>query len=714
MWSPPKRVPPRYFSERRVKFRILFIALFCFLFYVVIVGRTFSLHLTDNLKLSRLAQAQYQKKITLAPKRGNIYDSNGEELAIDVKVDSIYANPKALNANQDLSKQLASILSLDFEKVEKLLAKEKKFVWLKRWVSAEESTKVQALRQEGLGIVKEYRRFYPNRRLAATILGAVGLDSMALGGLEIFYDKYLKSSSEPVVIDQDARGQSYIPNTFYDLENTHHLTLTLDKTIQFITEKELSEAVEKTQARSGIAVVMNSRTGEILAMASYPDFDPNQYGDADTGHWKNKVVTDSFEPGSIFKAVTAGAALESGKVDLSRKFNCEGGAYKIDKFTISDHGGGYGMMTLPEIIRVSSNIGSLKVAQYIGRDAFSKAVLDFGFGSKTGIDLPGEVSGIMSSPKNWSILQLSTIAFGQGISVTPIQVVTAYSAIANGGYLMKPFIVQKIVDSKGEAVKENHPQIVRKVLSETNARKLVEMLKLVVGPGGTGTAAQVEEYGTAGKTGTAQKVMEGKAGYADGKFIGSFVGIAPADDPRITVLVSLNEPKGNHFGGVVAAPVFREIVRKVLPYLRVPPIGNKGPIILTKEDKKAESQVAQGSKEEKPKKVLSQKENDKNSFKLRLAETPLAKKAKTADPPKTEDKLKAEVPVEMTEVSPGLYKVPNWAGKPLREIMKSWDRQDIKLIVEGSGLCSEQKPAPGEVIKAGSEVKLLFKPPSST
>lgn len=706
MWTPSKKVTPRFFSERRVKLRILFVAFFCFMFYLVVIGRTFSLHLTDNIKLSRLAQSQYQKKITLAPKRGNIYDVNGEELAIDVKVDSVYTNPKSLNVTPELINQLASIFGIPSDKIEKILGKEKKFVWLKRRISPEESEKITALHQEGLGLVKEYKRFYPNKKLAATILGAVGLDSVALGGLELFYDRYLKSSSEPVVVNQDARGQSYIPNTFYDLENTHNVTLTLDKTIQFITEKELAQAVEKTQAKSGIAVVMNSRTGEILAMASYPDFDPNQYTDFDPSRWQNRVVTESFEPGSIFKAVTASAALESGKVDLNQKFNCEGGSYKIDRFTISDHGGGYGMMTLPEIMRVSSNIGSLKVAQYIGKDAFSKAVLDFGFGSKTGIDLPGEASGIMSPPKNWGTLQMSTIAFGQGISVTPVQIVTAYSAIANGGYLMKPFVVKKIVDSKGSLVKENNPQIVRKVLSETNARKVVEMLKLVVGPGGTGTAAQVEEYGTAGKTGTAQKVQEGKAGYADGKFVGSFVGIAPADDPRITVLVSINEPKGNHFGGVVAAPVFREIVRQVLPYLRIPPIGNKGPIILTKDDKKTESKP-DAKKDDKNKNSLALKDKknnpqDKNS------------KDKNKGKDKSEEKNKVEIPVELTGVEPGSYKVPNWTRKPLREIMKTWDRQDVKLVVEGSGICSEQKPAPGEIIKSGSEVKLYFKPPSST
>lgn len=708
MWTPLKKAPPRFFSERRVKFRILFVAFFCLLFYIVVIGRTFSLHLTDNSKLTRLAQAQYQKKVTLAPKRGNIYDVNGEELAIDVKVDSIFANPRLLSSNEEFVHKLALALGLDREKLDKVLSKDKRFVWLKRRITAEESEKVQAIRREGLDMIKEYKRFYPNRKLAATVLGAVGIDSVALGGLELFYDRYLKSNAEPVVVDQDARGQSYVPNTFHDLENTHNVKLTLDKTIQFILEKELAAAVDKNHAKSGIAVAMNSRTGEIMGMASYPDFDPNQYSEFDVGHSKNRSVTDSFEPGSTFKAITVAAALESGKVDLNKKFDCEGGAYKIDRFTINDHGK-YGLMNLPEIVQVSSNIGSLKIAQYIGKDAFAKTIQDFGFGRKTGIDLPGEVSGIMSSPKNWSGLQMSTISFGQGISVTPVQLVAAYSAIANGGYLMKPFIVKEISDTKGAIIKENHPQIIRKVLSEGNARKVVEMLKLVVQKGGTGTAAQVEEYGTAGKTGTAQMVEEGKKGYSSSKYIASFVGIAPADDPRITVLVSINEPKGSHYGGVVAAPVFREIVRKVLPYLRVPPMMNKGPVILTKEDKSPESKPSKLSKEDKLKeaklakleKEKKAKEDKKNKSKNKDGEIPLEEPV-------------VLLPTELTEVEPGIYMVPNWSGKPLREVLKTWDRQDVKLTVEGSGLCSEQKPAPGEIVKAGSEVKLFFKPPSST
>jgi cell division protein FtsI (penicillin-binding protein 3) len=449
--------------------------------------------------------------------------------------------------------------------------------------------------------------------------------------------------------------------------------------------------VGATQSKSGIAVVMDVRSGEVLAMASAPDFDPNQYSNYDLSQWKNRVVTDSFEPGSIFKAVTAAAALESGRITLDQKFNCEGGAMKVGKFTINDHGH-YGAMALPDIIRVSSNIGSFKIAQYLGRETFSDMVVNFGFGKKTGIDLPGEASGIMAKPDSWASLQMGTIAFGQGISVTPIQIVTAYSAIANGGYLMKPYVVKQIHDSKGNILRENKPQIVRQVMSEKNSRKLVELLKAVVGPGGTGTAAQVEEYGVAGKTGTAQKVIEGHSGYAEGKFIASFVGVAPADDPRIAVLVSLNEPRGNHFGGVVAAPVFREIVRQVLPYMGVPPIGNKGPVILAKaEEKGSESQPKAKNGAELKTKALG-KINEK-------------KKAKAAEPAK-------EIPEDVTELEPGTFRLPDYKGKALREVLRDWKDSDLKLSVDGSGLCIDQDPPPGKVVKKGTEVKLSFKPPS--
>jgi cell division protein FtsI (penicillin-binding protein 3) len=664
MRSVSTNVAPRFFSERRIKRRILLICLAYFLLFFVIIGRTVELHIADNTKLTKLAQNQYQKRVTLAPKRGNIYDSHGEELSLDVKVDSLYANPRAVSDPSSLARELAPLLGMDSEKIETSLSKDKKFVWIKRQLRTEESAKVQALHNEALGLVKEFRRYYPNKKLAATILGAVGLDSVALGGLELYYDEYLKSEGQPMVVDQDARGQSYSPGAV-ERENPNNIVLTLDKTIQFITEKELSSAVGGTQSKSGIAVVMNTRTGEILAMASAPDFDPNQYSSFDLSQWRNRAVTDSFEPGSIFKAITAAAALESGRVSLDQKFNCEGGALKVGKFTINDHGH-YGAMALPDIIRVSSNIGSFKVAQYLGRETFSDMVVNFGFGKKTGIDLPGEASGIMANPDTWASLQTGTIAFGQGISVTPIQIVTAYSAIANGGYLMKPYVVKQVHDSKGNILRENKPQIVRQVMGERNARKLVELLKAVVGPGGTGTAAQVEEYGVAGKTGTAQKVIEGHSGYAEGKFIASFVGVAPADDPRIAVLVSLNEPRGNHFGGVVAAPVFREIVRQVLPYMGVAPMGNKGPVIIAKaEAKGAESQPkAKGVSESKNK---------------ALSKSNLKKKEKEADPAH-------DVPTDLTELEPGTFRIPDYKGKALREILKNWKDSDLKLSVDGSGL----------------------------
>lgn len=685
----PKRFNPPVFSEKKVRRRIMVVAIGASFFFSVIVGRAFVLHLMDNAKLSRLAESQYQKKVTLSSRRGNIYDIKGEALAIDVKVDSVYVNPKQIADVKEFSKKVSSVLNVDSEKLQKSLEKDKRFVWVKRRMSPDDSQKLQSLQEAALGIVKECKRFYPNKNLAASILGAVGFDSVALAGLELYYDKELRSASEPVVVHRDARGQSL---SFVELENPNSIVLTLDKTVQFITEKALNAALVKTQAKSAIALVMDVRSGEVLAMASVPDFDPNHYSATDLQNWKNRVVADNFEPGSIFKAITAAAALESGKISLDQKFNCENGAYKIDKFTINDHGAGYGMIALPEIIKISSNIGSLKIAQYLGKDFFSKTVLDFGFGTKTGIDVPGEVSGIIGSPKKWSNLQMSTISFGQGIAVTPIQVVAAYAAIANGGNLMKPYIVKRIVDSKGVVLKQNEPQIVRRVMKEENAKTLRDLLKLVVGPGGTGTAAEVEEYGSAGKTGTAQMVVEGKKGYAEGKYIGSFAGFAPADDPKIAVLVSINEPKGQHYGGGIAGPVFRDIVRQTLPYLGVAPLHSSFPVMMTKADepKIPESKAAVSAKDKKE------------------------KKEKEALKEKKKDEVLTTAPVfpeELVEVDSGSYRLPSCKGKMLREILREWRRPEFEIVVEGSGVCVSQRPAAGEVIHPGEKVKLIFKAP---
>lgn len=680
----PKRISPRFFSEKPIKRRILIITFSYFLFMVIILGRVFSLHLTNNTMLSKLAEAQYQKKITLSSKRGNIYDSHGEELAIDVKVDSLYANPRSIDNPKQLSRQLSGILKIESDKIETLLSKDKKFVWIKRWLSEEESKKIQALHEESLGVVKEYRRSYPNKELASTLLGAVGLDSIALAGLELYYDSLLKSPAEPLIIHQDAKGKGYSPYSTGENENTNQLVLTVDKTIQFIAERELSKTVSQSNAKSGVAIVLNSHTGEVLAMASYPNFDPNVFAKYDHQFWKNRAVLDSFEPGSIFKAITASAALESGKVNIHQSFNCEGGSYEVGSFTIHDHGH-YGSLTLPEIIRVSSNIGSFKISQMLGREQFGEMIKNFGFGAKSGIDFPGEVSGILSSPSRWSNVQQGTIAFGQGISVTPLQIANAYSAIANGGYLMRPYLVSKVVDSKGRVIKENSPQIVRKVMNEVNTKLVTDMLKLVVGPGGTGQAAQIEEFGVAGKTGTAQKVVEGKNGYAEGKFIASFVGYAPVDDPKITVLVSIDEPKGNHFGGVVAAPAFREIARQTLSYLHIPHRNSKPTTVVEKIEKES------GKEKKKYSKEIEQ-------------DGPLIQNHLNQEEPK--------VSLEFLEEKPGMFRIPKLTGKPLREVLRAWKQDEVKLVIEGSGLCIEQHPAPGELVRRGGEVRLSFKPPS--
>lgn len=680
----PQRTAPRFFSERPIKRRILMIGGGYFLFMLLIFARTFTLHLSDNVALTRLAQSQYQKKMTLAPKRGNIYDQNGDELAIDVKVDSLYANPKQIKQPKELARKLAPLVGLDKERLEELLSQDKKFVWIKRRLSSTESAKVSNLQEKGLGFLKEYRRFYPNRELASTVLGAVGLDSKALAGLELAYDSTLRSQGMPVTVYQDARGQSYVPHSFLELENQNHLTLTIDKTVQFIAERELAKGVQNAKAKNGVAIVMNSRTGEILAMASYPHFDPNHYEDYEMERWKNRAIEDTFEPGSIFKGVTAAAALESGEIDIHHKFNCEGGVYKVGEHTIHDHGK-YGALALPEMVKVSSNIGMFKIAQMLGKEEFGEAVSHFGFGKKTGIDLRAESNGILSPFKRWSKVQQGTIAFGQGISVTPLQIVNAYSAIANGGFLMRPFVVRRITDSKGKVLKEVQPELIRQVMSTANAKKVNEMLKLVVGPGGTGMAAEVPEYGVAGKTGTAQKVNEGRGrhGYAEGKFIASFVGFAPADDPRITVLVSINEPKGNHYGGVVSAPVFKEIVRQTLPYLKVPPRGNSGPIILTeqKQPKEPEAKAKKGEKK-----------------------------------PRVEEKIaqnrEHETHLEWVEIKPGIYKMPDCSGKTVREILRNFKQTPFELSIEGSGICTEQQPSPGSLVQEGSKLKLFFKPPS--
>jgi cell division protein FtsI (penicillin-binding protein 3) len=559
------------------KVRIFGVFAILFLCFPLLFLRITQLQLLKKDELSRLAAKQHQSVITFNPKRGTIYDVKGNTLAESIDVDSVYVRPPDVKNPSQTAKKLAHILKLDKRTLIKKLKAKKSFIWIKRKVTPKQASRIKEAGLKGIHFVKESRRFYPQRfhphsHLAAHLVGFVGIDSEGLEGIEAKYDTALSGNTKRLILGKDAFGREIItevPIPGKSLEN-YNIYLTIDANIQYIVDMELKRAVEGKGAKKGMAVVMDPMSGKILAIANHPSFNPNRFWDYPPETWRNRVVTDVFEPGSIFKVFLASAALQEKAVKRRDIFFCENGSYTLSGKTIRDVKK-YGWLSLEHIIKYSSNIGAAKIGERVGRERFYHFIRRFGFGRKTGIDLPGEPNGILRDPKTWSKVALGNIAFGQGIAVTSIQLVTAISAIANGGNLLRPYVVDRIVDSKGEVVRQSNPTIIRRILSKETAERVTAILKGTVKEGGTGTKAALPYHEVAGKTGTAQKVDSLVGGYYEDRFVSSFVGYVPSNQPRLAILVVIDEPRGIPYGGTVAGPVFKNIAQRSLQYLNVPP-----------------------------------------------------------------------------------------------------------------------------------------------
>jgi len=546
--------------------------IFFLVMFLVIAGRAFQLQVLQGEKLMRLGQRQHLKEWIVLPKRGALLDRAGEPLALSMESQSVYVRPHRIQDAHKLGQNLAQILNLRFADVKQKLTSDKPFVWVKRQISGPEAEKIQALNADGIGMFYEPNRHYPQGQLAGQVIGFVGRDSEGLEGLELKYNDYIRGETGSSVTERDALGRRVLVQ---GVEKLHippgsDIHLTLDTSIQHMAEKEIEAAILKYRAKAGIAIVIEPFTGEVLALANYPSFNPNNYSKQTAEQRRNRAVTDSFEPGSTFKTILAAAALEEGAVGKDDLFYCEMGKYPYAGRVVHDTHP-HGWLSFSKILQVSSNIGFTKVAEKLKRDRYFKYIEKFGFGQSTGIDVPGEVPGLVRKPESWSAIDLATHAFGQGISTTPMQMVMAYAAIANGGFLMRPYVSRRVISPKGEVLLENQPHVVRRVISEKTAKLLASMLRYVTNEGGTGVMANVDGFEVAGKTGTAQKADPVHGGYAAKKRVASFVGFVPANDPRLVALVLIDEPEVNVYGGVVAAPVFRNIAQGSLRQLAVAP-----------------------------------------------------------------------------------------------------------------------------------------------
>ncbi len=540
--------------------------------FALILLRLFQMQVLQAAELTLKADRQHQKTVTFQGARGTVYDRNGKVLALSVEVPSVFGVPTVLENPGRVARSLSPILHLKSEDLERKLKQDRSFVWLARQLDPDRGRILERLSLEGIGVVMEGRRFYPKGPMLAHVLGFVGLDGQGLEGLERRYEAYLHGEKQVVILQRDALGRAVFPKGLREQSPApgHGLTLTVDEVIQYIAEKELDQAMVSSGAKSGTIIIMNPATGAILALAISPRFDPNVVAALTPDRWRNRALTDAYEPGSTMKTILAAAALEERVMTPDTLVFGEYGRMTVANTVIHDHDKS-GWMTFAQVIQRSSNIGAAKVGMALGEARLYRYLQAFGFGQKTEIDLPGEMGGLLKPPTEWGRRSVASISIGQEIGVTSIQMVTAISAIANGGLLMHPYVVSAIRDAKGSLVSETTPSVRRRVISPGTAKALRGILEGVVSKG-TGSRAAIPGFRVAGKTGTAQKIDARTGTYSSTQFVGSFVGFVPAESPRIAMIVVIDEPEGEAWGGVVAAPVFKRVGEQVLSHLGVAPV----------------------------------------------------------------------------------------------------------------------------------------------
>jgi cell division protein FtsI (penicillin-binding protein 3) len=629
-----------------------------------IVLRLGYLQILRHEELARLAERQYSKTIPLRPERGRILDRNGYALAVSAPVESVYALPGKIYDRAAVAAALAPYLGDRPRDIEQRLASDRPFLWVKLKIPPATAEAIRAARLPGIGTVPEALRFYPNRELAAHVLGFVGRDDRGLEGVELANDKTLAGEAGLALVERDALGREMTgqPTILKAPTPGTGLVLTIDATVQYLAERELETAWRSTGAKGGMVLVMDPRTGEILAMAMRPTFNPNAYAIATAEQWRNRAVTDPFEPGSTFKAILAAAALEEGVVRPGDRFYGEQGVITIANRTIHDWKK-YGWLTFQQVLQYSSNVGAIKVGLQLGRERYYRHVTAFGFGSFTGVGLPGESRGLLRPPDRWSGLSLATISIGQEISVTGVQMLAAFGALANGGRLMQPHVIRAFLDRNGREVRRTEPQTVRQVISAETAATLTDILTTVVAEG-TGHKAVVPGYAVAGKTGTAQKADPVTHVYSRKPGVLSFIGFVPSGAPRLVILALLDEPKTVVWGSEAAAPIFAAVAAPVLRHLDVAPTEAAPAIQIVR---------ATGRETE-----------------------------------------REQQPVDASAgVSPdGEAVMPDLTGKSLRQALALLGALDVDVTVTGRGLVVRQTPTPGTPLAPGAACRLELVPPA--
>jgi cell division protein FtsI (penicillin-binding protein 3) len=614
------------------------------------------LQIVRHADLSSQADRQYSRTITLHALRGPIVDRKNAPLATSSNAESLFAQPRAVGDPVRVAGRLAPLLAMPESELHGLLTTQKTFVWLKRRLPPATADQVRALREPGLGFVADALRHYPNRELAAHVVGFEGNDG-GLEGIERAFEKELGGTPGKAIVGRDALGREVITQKVLSTPTPGQgVMLTIDTTIQYIAEREIDAAYRRTGSKAAMAVVMDPKTGDILATAIRPTFNPNTFGEANRDSLRNRSVTDPFEPGSTFKLIMAAAALEEKLVTPEEKIFGEWGAITIAKTTIKDWKK-QGWMSFTEVLQQSSNVGSIKVGMRIGNERYHRYMTGFGFGAPTALGLSGESRGLLRDPGRWSALSLPTMSIGQEISVTAVQLVAAIGAVANGGVLMQPRLVRATFDADGREVRRVEPREVRRVISEETARTLMGLMTQMV-EHGTGHAAVIPGYEVGGKTGTAQKLDPTTKRYSHAPGVLSFVGVAPMDDPKFVMLVMLDEPKNEKWGSEAAAPIFSAIGKEILRYMEIPP-------------------------------------RDAQPVQLMAAERAAEGREPVSQAP----------PVPTSDAG---ARMPDLRGKPLRQALATLAALKTDVQLEGNGFVVRQTPVAGAALSSDEPVRLVL------
>ena len=649
-----------------IKSRVFFLFL-CVLFaWGLIVARAAQLQILPNSRLANLARRQYRTQIDLPARRGIIVDRNGKELAVTVPSYSLYVDPKEIRAPRNFARILARRLGYSYKNIyEKIRDHEKRFIWLKRHLRKSFVDSLARLHLRGLGSIEESYRVYPNNNLLAQVLGFVGEDGSGLSGLELQFDHQLKGKGRKIILERDARGRPLLADgrIFTDTPAGFDARLTIDAELQFKLEQELMATVRAHDAEGAIGIVLDARNSDILAIATVPTFNLNRASKVPPALWRDRVVTDAFEPGSTIKAFVIAKALDEGLVRPNTRYFCENGHMKVDDRIIHEADHPFGWLTTSEILMKSSNIGAAKIAFSMGANRVRQALEDFGIGSRLGVNLPGESPGVVHRLP-WRKILLANVAFGQGMTATPLQIAAGYAAIANGGMLRAPRIISEFVNEETGETQKINVRDIRRVISPDTASTMRLMLTMVTSKQGTGFAARVPGYPVAGKTGTAQKDVPGK-GYVKGEYISSFAGFLPANNPRFVIYVAVDNPKHGYYGAEVAAPLFARVASFAVQQAALPPV------LLTD-----------------------------NS----VLKNPTITGAGSAQAQSIQ-RIR-----EMTRVLDAEEKnrTPNFTGLTLRELLTEVRGTPIHVQIQGRGVVSMTDPAPGSELPQNKRVRVYL------